>query len=219
VLAILTPVEILGMFLKPFVLMIRLFANITAGHIIALSFFSLIFVFGETSALAGYGVGIVLLAFTIFMTLLELLVAFIQAYVFTFLSAMYIGGAVEEPPRSQRINRLTQQTSSMFLSALLDIGTGYGIAALGAGLAALGAGIGIGRIGGDAVQAMARQPEAINDLRANMILTAASGGRCCLLRDGGRSAGGAEVRRRRQPRRVRSHSTSSTQQPCCSPVS
>lgn len=97
VLAILTPVEILGMFLKPFVLMIRLFANITAGHIIALSFFSLIFVFGETSAGAGYGVAIGSWAFTVFMMCLELLVAFIQAYVFTFLSAMYIGAAVEEP--------------------------------------------------------------------------------------------------------------------------
>ena len=96
VLVILTPVEILGMFLKPFVLMIRLFANITAGHIIALSFFSLIFVFGETNAGAGYGVAVGSLAFTIFMTVLELLVAFIQAYVFTFLSAMYIGAAVEE---------------------------------------------------------------------------------------------------------------------------
>jgi len=48
----------------------------------------------------------------------------------------------------------------------------YGIAALGAGLAAIGAGIGIGRIGGDAVQAMARQPEASNDIRTSMILTA-----------------------------------------------
>jgi len=96
VLLILTPVEILGMFLKPFVLMIRLFANITAGHIIALSFFSLIFVFGETSAGAGYGVSVMSLAFTVFMTMLELLVAFIQAYVFTFLSAMYIGAALEE---------------------------------------------------------------------------------------------------------------------------
>jgi F-type H+-transporting ATPase subunit a len=97
VLLILTPVEILGMFLKPFVLMIRLFANITAGHIIALSFFSLIFVFGETNAGAGYGVAIGSWAFTVFMAMLELLVAFIQAYVFTFLSAMYIGSAVEEP--------------------------------------------------------------------------------------------------------------------------
>lgn len=65
----------------------------------------------------------------------------------------------------------------MLLSILLEfapnVGIGYGIAALGAGLAAVGAGIGIGRIGGDAMQAMARQPEAINDLRANMILMAA----------------------------------------------
>ncbi|HIA10457.1 MAG TPA: ATP synthase F0 subunit C [Flavobacteriales bacterium] len=65
----------------------------------------------------------------------------------------------------------------MLLSVLLEfapnVGIGYGVAALGAGLAAVGAGIGIGRIGGDAMQAMARQPEAINDLRANMILMAA----------------------------------------------
>lgn len=96
VLIILTPVEILGMFLKPFVLMIRLFANIAAGHIIAMSFFSLIFVFGATSAAAGYGVSVVSLLFTIFMFFLEILVAFIQAYVFAFLSALYIGAAVEE---------------------------------------------------------------------------------------------------------------------------
>lgn len=94
---ILTPIEIIGLFLKPFVLMIRLFANVTAGHIIVLSFFCLIFVFGETSTGAGLGVGVFSLAFSIFMTMLELLVAFIQAYVFTFLSAMYIGSAVEEP--------------------------------------------------------------------------------------------------------------------------
>ena len=53
--------------------------------------------FGETNAGAGYGVSVMSLAFTVFMTMLELLVAFIQAYVFTFLSAMYIGAAVEEP--------------------------------------------------------------------------------------------------------------------------
>ena len=60
------------------------------------------------------------------------------------------------------------------LSVLLatDV-TGYGIAALAAGVAALGAGVGIGQIGNAAMQAMARQPEAINDLRANMILMAA----------------------------------------------
>lgn len=97
VLVILTPVEILGVFLRPFVLMVRLFANITAGHIIALSFFALIFIFGEMNTGAGLGVSVMSLAFTVFMTMLELLVAFIQAYVFTFLSAMYIGAAIEEP--------------------------------------------------------------------------------------------------------------------------
>jgi F-type H+-transporting ATPase subunit c len=54
-----------------------------------------------------------------------------------------------------------------------NVGIGYGVAAMGAGLAAVGAGIGIGRIGGSAVESIARQPEAINDIRANMILTAA----------------------------------------------
>jgi F-type H+-transporting ATPase subunit a len=96
VLIILTPIEILGVFLRPFVLMIRLFANITAGHIIALSFFSLIFIFGEKSAAVGYGVSIVSVAFVVFMTMLELLVAFLQAYVFTLLSAIYFGAAMEE---------------------------------------------------------------------------------------------------------------------------
>ena len=96
VLVLLTPIEILGVFLRPFVLMIRLFANITAGHIIALSFFSLIFIFGEISTGAGFGVSVVSVAFTVFMNFLELLVAFLQAYVFTLLSAIYFGAAVEE---------------------------------------------------------------------------------------------------------------------------
>ena len=96
VLFLLTPIEILGFFLRPFVLMIRLFANITAGHIIALSFFSLIFIFGEMGTGAGIGAAIFSVAFTVFMTCLELLVAFLQAYVFTLLSAIYIGAAVEE---------------------------------------------------------------------------------------------------------------------------
>ncbi|MBP6335071.1 MAG: F0F1 ATP synthase subunit A [Bacteroidia bacterium] len=96
VLFLLTPIEILGVFLRPFVLMIRLFANITAGHIIALSFFSLIFIFGEMSTGLGFGVSILSVAFVVFMTMLELLVAFLQAYVFTLLSAIYFGAAVEE---------------------------------------------------------------------------------------------------------------------------
>jgi len=96
VLIILTPIEIIGVVLRPFVLMIRLFANITAGHIIALAFFSLIFIFGEMSSGAGLGVAVVSVLFTVFMGFLELLVAFLQAYVFTLLSAIYIGAAVEE---------------------------------------------------------------------------------------------------------------------------
>lgn len=96
ILIILTPIEIMGVFLKPFVLMIRLFANMTAGHIIALAFFSLIFIFGEMSPGAGYGVSVVSVAFTVFMGMLELLVAFLQAYVFTLLSAIYFGAAIEE---------------------------------------------------------------------------------------------------------------------------
>jgi F-type H+-transporting ATPase subunit a len=86
----------MGLFLKPFVLMIRLFANITAGHIIILSFFSLIFIFGEINPIAGYGASVLSVGFVIFMTMLELLVAFLQAYVFTLLSAIYFGTAVEE---------------------------------------------------------------------------------------------------------------------------
>ncbi|MBA3970802.1 MAG: F0F1 ATP synthase subunit A [Bacteroidetes bacterium] len=96
VLIILTPIEILGVFLRPFVLMIRLFANITAGHIIALAFFSLIFIFGEMNTGLGFGVSLFSLVFTVFMGFLELLVAFLQAYVFTLLSAIYFGSAVDE---------------------------------------------------------------------------------------------------------------------------
>ena len=98
VLIILTPIEIMGVFLKPFILMIRLFANITAGHIIALSFYCLIFIFAKNgeAAGAGYGVSIGSVLFCVFMMFLELLVGFLQAYVFTLLSAIYFGSALEE---------------------------------------------------------------------------------------------------------------------------
>ena len=89
-------VELMGVFTKPFVLMVRLFANITAGHIIVLGFMSLIFIFGNMNPAIGYGVSVVSVAFAVFMGLLELLVAFIQAYVFTLLSALYFGMATEE---------------------------------------------------------------------------------------------------------------------------
>lgn len=96
VLIILTPIEILGLVLRPFVLMIRLFANVTAGHIIVLAFFSLIFIFGEMHTGLGMGVSILSLVFTVFMGALELLVAFLQAYVFTLLAAIYFGAAIDE---------------------------------------------------------------------------------------------------------------------------
>lgn len=89
-------IEIVGMFIKPIVLMIRLFANITAGHIIALGFFSLIFIFGEMNVAIGYGVSLITIAFTIFMSMIELLVALIQAFVFTLLSSLYFSMATEE---------------------------------------------------------------------------------------------------------------------------
>jgi len=89
-------IELVGVIIKPFVLMIRLFANISAGHIIVLGFFSLIFIFGNMDPVLGYAVSPVSIAFTIFMSMLELLVAFIQAYVFTILSAIYFGMASEE---------------------------------------------------------------------------------------------------------------------------
>lgn len=84
------PVEMIGIFTKPFALMIRLFANITAGHILVLSLLCLPFIF-QNSAIAGGSV-----IFTIFISLIELLVAFIQAFIFTILSALFIGMAIEE---------------------------------------------------------------------------------------------------------------------------
>ena len=86
-------VEIAGVFIKPTVLMIRLFANILAGHMIAMVFMALIFIFGAMHYMLGYMVAPVSLAFSLFMSALELLVAFIQAFVFTMLSAVYIGMA------------------------------------------------------------------------------------------------------------------------------
>jgi len=89
-------VEIMGVFTKPFVLMVRLFANISAGHIIILGFMSLIFIFGNIKGMLGVAVTPLSVAFGVFMGFLELLVAFIQAYVFTLLSALYFGMAMEE---------------------------------------------------------------------------------------------------------------------------
>ena len=89
-------IELVGVFVKPFVLMVRLFANITAGHMIILGFVSLIFVLGGLSVVMGYIISPLSLLFMVFMNFIELLVAFIQAYVFTFFSALFFGMAVPE---------------------------------------------------------------------------------------------------------------------------
>ncbi len=96
-LPILTFVELLGVFTKPFALLIRLFANIAAGHIIILSIVSLIFIFGQMSPAAGFGSSILSVGFGLFMDCMELLVALLQAYVFTLLTSVFIGQAIEEP--------------------------------------------------------------------------------------------------------------------------
>jgi F-type H+-transporting ATPase subunit a len=83
------PVEIIGLFTKPFALMIRLFANITAGHILILSLISLIFIF------KAMWVASIAVPFVIFISVIELLVAFLQAFIFTMLAALFIGMAVE----------------------------------------------------------------------------------------------------------------------------
>lgn len=92
---ILIPVEILGIFTKPFALCIRLFANMVAGHIIIICLVSLIFIFAALSSGAGWGFMPLSVAFTIFIYFIEILVAFLQAYIFAALTAVFIGQAFE----------------------------------------------------------------------------------------------------------------------------
>ena len=87
---VMAPIELVGIITKPFALMMRLFANITAGHIIILSLVSLIFIFNSVAMSA------VSVPFILFMNILEMLVAFLQAYIFTLLAALFIGMAVAE---------------------------------------------------------------------------------------------------------------------------
>ncbi len=91
---ILPVLEIVGAFIKPFTLMIRLFANITAGHMVILSLTSLIFVLGSVSLFLGYVISPITVLFLIFLNFLKILVAFLQAYIFTLFSAFFFGMAV-----------------------------------------------------------------------------------------------------------------------------
>jgi len=88
---IMTPVELIGKFVKPFALTLRLFANMTAGHFVILALLGLIFVFGTAPAGIRYGVAVGSVGFTLFMMTLELLVAFLQAYIFALLTSVFIG--------------------------------------------------------------------------------------------------------------------------------
>ncbi len=92
---ILVPVEFLSVFIKPFALIIRLFANMVAGHIIIICLISLIFIFAELSPIAGWGASPLAIGFTVFIYLIEVLVAFLQAFIFTMLTAVFIGQAFE----------------------------------------------------------------------------------------------------------------------------
>jgi F-type H+-transporting ATPase subunit a len=86
----LIPIEIMGVFIKPISLTIRLFANMTAGHILVLSLIALIFILNSLAASA------LAVPFTVFISMIELLVGFIQAFIFAMLSALYFGMALEE---------------------------------------------------------------------------------------------------------------------------
>lgn len=92
---ILVPVEILGIFTKPFALMIRLFANMVAGHILIICLISLIFIMAALNQYVGWGFSPFSIAFTIFIYFIEVLVAFLQAFIFTILTGVFIGQAIE----------------------------------------------------------------------------------------------------------------------------
>ncbi len=92
---ILVLVEFLSVFIKPFALIIRLFANMVAGHIIIICLISLIFIFAQIKPAIGWGASPVSIAFTIFIYFIEVLVAFLQAFIFTVLTAVFIGQAFE----------------------------------------------------------------------------------------------------------------------------
>lgn len=92
---IMWPVEVLGIFTKPFALIIRLFANMISGHVIILSFIILIFIFGAMNTGLGWGTSPFFIALAVFIYLIEILVAFIQAYIFAALTAVFIGLASE----------------------------------------------------------------------------------------------------------------------------
>ena len=94
-------IEIIGIFTKPFSLMIRLFANILAGHMMLLGVVAVVFLTVELGAAANAGLSVLSLLFGVFLDILELLVAFLQAYIFTMLSSVFIGLSRQEAEPSK----------------------------------------------------------------------------------------------------------------------
>lgn len=101
---IMVPVEVLGIITKPLALVIRLFANMLAGHIIIICLISLIFIFGSISVGVGWGFSPISIAFSVFIYLIEILVAFIQAFIFANLTAVFIGQAIEDAHQDHETN-------------------------------------------------------------------------------------------------------------------
>jgi F-type H+-transporting ATPase subunit a len=87
-------VEVIGLVIKPFALMIRLFANMTGGHMVVLSFLGLIFFFGQKAPAVGYSISPIALAFAVFIMIIESFVALLQAYIFTQLSILFVGTSI-----------------------------------------------------------------------------------------------------------------------------
>jgi len=103
---IMPALEFLGIFTKPFALMIRLFANMLAGHAVILGLLCLIFISATMGTVINVGMSAISIVFTCFMFLLELLVAFLQAYIFTLLSSVFIGIAVAKHPEHANKHKL-----------------------------------------------------------------------------------------------------------------
>jgi F-type H+-transporting ATPase subunit a len=91
---IMFPVEIISLLVKPFALTIRLFANMTGGHLVVLSFTGLIFYFAEKIGNVGYAIAVPAVAFSVFIMIIEAFVALLQAYIFTLLSMLFIGASI-----------------------------------------------------------------------------------------------------------------------------
>jgi len=135
-----------------------------AGHVVILSLISLIFIL-QTWTVAPLSVG-----FALFVYVLEILVAFIQAFIFTMLTALFIGMS-RTRPTEKPAGRSRRRIASM--EGLSANALGYLAAGLGAGLAVIGGGAGIGRLAASAMDGIARQPQSGGNIQTAMIIAAA----------------------------------------------